>query len=72
MLMQLRIHNNTEPHASLRLKADIRSAVNTVTGVWPRTEEGFFLQWSEVPLWVKQMCVKTFKSELSRKKYQFD
>jgi hypothetical protein len=57
----------TESQGSLRLKADIRSAFNTVTGLWPRTEEGLPLQWSEVPLWVKQMCVTAFKTELSRK-----
>ncbi len=58
----------TESHGSLRLmKADIRNAFNTVIGLWPRTGEGFPLQWSEVPLWVKQMCVTTFKTELARK-----
>jgi hypothetical protein len=49
------------------MKADIRNAFNTVTGLWPRTGEGLPLQWSEVPLWVKQMCITTFKTELSRK-----
>ena len=57
----------TESHGSLRLKADIRNAFNTVIGVWPRTGEGLPLQWSEVPLWVKQMCVTAFKTELARK-----
>jgi hypothetical protein len=57
----------TESHGSLRLKADIRTAFNTVTGLWPRTGEGLPLQWSEVPLWVKQMCVTAYKTELSRK-----
>jgi hypothetical protein len=57
----------TESHGSLRLKADIRAAFNTVTGLWPRTGEGLPLQWSEVPLWVKQMCVTAYKTELSRK-----
>lgn len=57
----------TESQGSLRLKADIRNAFNTVIGLWPRTGEGLPLQWSEVPLWVKQMCVTAFKTELARK-----
>ena len=57
----------TEFHGSLRMKADIRAVFNTVTGLWPRTGEGLPLQWSEVPLWVKQMCVTAYKTELSRK-----
>ena len=56
-----------ESQGSLRLKADIRNAFYTVFGLWPRTGEGLPLQWSEVPLWVKQMCVTAFKTELSRK-----
>ena len=40
----------TESHGSLRLKADLRNAFNTVIGLWPRTGEGIPLQWSEVPL----------------------
>ncbi len=55
-----------ESHESLRMKADIRNAFNTVTGLWPCTGQCLPLQWSEVPLWVKQMCVTTFKIELSR------
>ncbi len=62
----------TESHGSLRMKGDIRNAFNTIIGVWPRTGEGLPLQWSEVPFWVKQMCVIAYKNELSRKKYQFD
>ena len=58
----------TESHGSLHLKADIRNAFYTVVGLWPRTGEGLPLQWSEVPLWVKQMCVTTYKTELARKK----
>jgi hypothetical protein len=46
----------TESHGSLRLKADIHNAFNTVTDLWPRTGEDFPLQWSEGPLWVKHMC----------------
>ena len=57
----------TESHISLRLKADIRNAFNTDIGLWPRTGEGLPLQWSKVTLWVKQMCVIAFKTELSRK-----
>ena len=57
----------TEFHGSLRLKANIRNALNTVIGLWPRTKDGLPLQWSEVPLWVKQLCVTTFKTELARK-----
>ncbi len=56
-----------ESDGSLRLRADIRNAFNTVSGLWPRTGEGLPLQWFEVPLWVKQMCVTTFKTELSIK-----
>jgi hypothetical protein len=56
----------TEARGNLRQKADTRNAFNTVTGLWPRTDEGLPLQWSEVPLWVKQMCVTAFKTELSR------
>ena len=58
----------TESHGSLHLKADIRNAFYTVVGLWPRTGEGLPLQWSEVPLWVKQMCVTAYKTELARKK----
>ena len=58
----------TESHGSLHLKADIRNAFYTVIGLWPRTGEGLPLQWSEVPLWVKQMCVTAYKTELARKK----
>ncbi len=54
-------------YGSLRLRANIRNALNTVTGLWPRTGEDLPLQWSEVPLWVKQMDVTTFKTELSKK-----
>ncbi len=36
-----------ETHGSLRLKANIRKAFNTVTGVLPRTGEGLPLQWFE-------------------------
>ena len=55
----------TESHGSLRLKADIRTTCNTVAGLWPRTGEGLPLQWSEVPLWVKQMSVTTYYISLS-------
>jgi hypothetical protein len=37
----------TESHGSLRLKADIRNAFNTVIGLLPRTGEGLPLQWSD-------------------------
>ncbi len=57
----------TDSHGSLRLKADIRSAFNTSIGLWPRAGECHPLQWSEVPLWVKQICVTTFKTELAMK-----
>jgi hypothetical protein len=57
----------TKFHGCLRVKAVIRNAFNTVIGMWPRTGEGLPLQWSEVPLWVKQMCVTAFKTELYRK-----
>ena len=40
----------TESHGSLRLKAYIRNAFNTVIGLWPRTGKDLPLQWSEVPL----------------------
>jgi hypothetical protein len=56
-----------ESHGSIRLKADIRNAFNTVIDLWSRMGEGLPLQWSEVRLWVKQMCVTTFKTELARK-----
>ena len=42
----------TESHGSLRLKADICNAFNTVIGLWPHTGESLPLQWPEVPLWV--------------------
>jgi hypothetical protein len=61
----------TESQGSLRLKADIRTTFNTVTGLWLRTGESLPLQWSEVPLWVKQMFVTAYKTELSMKKYRF-
>ena len=57
----------TESHGSLRLKANIHNAFNTVIGLWPRTGKGLPLHWSEVPLWVKQMGVITFKTDLARK-----
>ena len=57
----------TQSNGSLRLKSDIRNAFNTVVGLWPRTGEGLPLQWSEVPFWVKQMCITSFKTELARK-----
>ena len=56
-----------ESHGSLRLKADIRNAFYTVSGLWPRTGEGLPLQWSEVPLWVKQMCVATLSLSFPKK-----
>ncbi len=52
---------------NLRLKADIRNVLRAVSGLWPRTGEGLPLQWSEVPLWVKQMHVTTFKTEFAKK-----
>ena len=42
----------TESHGTLRMKADIRNAFNTVNDLWPRTGEGLPLQWSKVPLLV--------------------
>ena len=57
----------TESHGSLRMKANIRNAFNSVIDVWPRTGEDLPLQWSEVPLCVKQMCVTTFNTELYKK-----
>ena len=57
----------TESHGSLRVKTDIRKAFNTIIGLWPLMGEGLPLQWSEVPLWVKQMCVTTVKTELAKK-----
>lgn len=56
----------TESVGNLRLNAKIRKVFNWVVGLWPRTEEGLPLTWSEAPLWVKQMCITAFKTELGR------
>ncbi len=58
---------HAESTGNLRFKADIRNVFRAVSGLWPRTGEGPTLQWSEAPLWVKQMYVTAFKTELAKK-----
>ncbi len=54
----------TESQGSLRLKADINNAFNTVTGLWPRTGEGPPLQWSEVPLELNKCVLQLLRPSL--------
>ena len=62
------VFNESTLGRNVRVKADIRTVFSSVSGLWPRTDEGLPLPWSEVPCWVKTMCVSAFKTLLDRKK----
>ena len=62
------VFNESTLGRNVRAKADIRTVFSSVNGLWPRTNEGLPLPWSEVPCWVKTMCVSAFKTLLDRKK----
>ncbi len=62
------VFNESTLGRNVRAKANIRTVFSSVTELWPRTDEGLPLPWSEVPCWTKTMCVSAFKTLLDRKK----
>ena len=62
------VFNESTLGRNVRAKSDIRTVFSSVSWLWPRTDEGLPLPWSEVPCWVKTMCVSAFKTLLDRKK----
>ena len=43
------VFNESTLGRNVRAKADIRTVFSSVNGLWPRTDEGLPLPWSEVP-----------------------